>query len=161
MAAFSDENSYSSSDSGEFSAEAKSNDKKEKNNTNNSNIKSNNECDSKRKSEKSYIDAEEITIEAYKKYSQRCIDNWGKGGLLLKPSGIQQLIIKNYCNNTDNNRNANINILDIGCGLGYDCLAFSNESKCNVNVFGIDKTPQFLNYCQNVVLPQAKQPLKV
>ena len=85
------------------------------------------------------------TINAYIKYSDKCIENWS-----AKPkiSGLLRTIINGYCLKSDNNHRR-LNVLDIGCGLGYDSIIFADIGKCDV--YSIDTCPQFLeHFKQNI-----------
>lgn len=88
------------------------------------------------------------TINAYIKHSDKCIETWSSKP---KISGLLRTIIKGYCLNNNNTRN--LNVLDIGCGLGYDSIIFADIGKCNV--YSIDACPQFLDYFkQNIIHAQ-------
>eukprot|EP01084_Bolivina_argentea_P140814 247491_1 len=82
------------------------------------------------------------TVTAYSKYANKCINNWGKGKL-TQPYAFLKELINTYCKNQDK-----CNIIDIGCGLGYDTLAFANGCSTESEIIGIDGTNEFINYAQ-------------
>ena len=92
------------------------------------------------------------TINAYSKYSDKCIANWS-----AKPkiSGLLRTIIKGYCMNNKKK----LNVLDIGCGLGYDSIIFADIGKCNV--YSIDACPEFLEYFKQNIDHAQKQSNKI
>eukprot|EP01084_Bolivina_argentea_P063430 115814_1 len=65
-------------------------------------------------------------------------------------------IIHRYClKDTKDENKKKLNVLDIGCGLGYDSIIFADIGGCKVH--SIDAVPQFLDCVQQNIERVEKQ----